>query len=134
MLATFVKSPVPMRAQRNPSAQPMPEVTMADFKVGTEQRSGELVIRFSGELDLAAFDEADELLTTAQSDGYSAVRIDLRGLEFIDSSGIRLLLRAHRRAEERGDSFCIVRGNKRIQQVFALTDLDGRLPFCDDEP
>ena len=41
---------------------------------------------------------------------------------------------AHQRAERRGDEFCIIRGSQRIQRVFALTDLDGRLPFCDDEP
>ena len=74
------------------------------------------------------------LLTSAQSDGYRGVRIDLRGLEFIDSTGIRLLLMAHQRAEQRGDEFCIIRGSERIQRVFALTDLDGRLPFCDDGP
>ena len=107
---------------------------MANFEVRTEQRSGELVIHLVGELDLAAFDEVNELLTSAQSDGYRGVRIDLRALEFIDSTGIRLLLMAHQRAEQRGDEFCIIRGSERIQRVFALTDLDGRLPFCDDEP
>lgn len=106
---------------------------MANFEVSTEHRSGELVICISGDLDLAAFDEVDELLTSAQSDGYRGVRIDLRSLEFIDSSGIRVLLLAHQRAEQRGDEFCIVRGNDHVQRVFALTDLDGRLPFCDDE-
>ena len=58
---------------------------MANFEVRTEQRSGELVIHLVGELDLAAFDEVNELLTSAQSDGYRGVRIDLRALEFIDS-------------------------------------------------
>ena len=53
---------VPIRTQRNPSAQPMPEVTMANFEVRTEHLSGELVVRISGDLDLAAFDEANELL------------------------------------------------------------------------
>ena len=106
---------------------------MANFEVSSEPRAGELVVSISGDLDLAAFDEVNELLTKAQSDGYRGVRIDLRSLEFIDSSGIRLLLKAHKRAEKKGDEFCIVRGSERIQRVFALTDLDARLPFCDDE-
>ena len=107
---------------------------MANFAVRTEHLSGELVVRISGDLDLSAFDEVDELLKSAQSDGYRGVRIDLRELAFIDSSGIRLLLIAHQRAKLRGDEFCIVRGTQRIQRVFELTDLDERLPFCDDEP
>jgi anti-sigma B factor antagonist len=106
---------------------------MANFEVSTEQRPGEVVIRLSGELDLSAFDEVDEVLTNAQSNGNRTVRIDLRGLEFIDSSGIRLLLAAHGRAQANGEEFCIIRGSERIQRIFALTDLDGRLPFCDDE-
>jgi len=105
---------------------------MANFEVKIEERPGELVVRISGDLDLAAFDEANELLANAQSDGYNDVRIDLRDLQFIDSTGIRLLLLAQRRAEQRGEGFCIVKGNEHIQQVFALTDLDRRLPFCDE--
>ena len=106
---------------------------MANFEVDTEQRSDEVVVRLSGDMDLAAFDAVDELLANAQSNGHRSVRIDLRGLEFIDSSGIRLLLAAHSRAERSGHQFCIIRGSERIQRVFALTDLDGRLPFCDNE-
>jgi len=106
---------------------------MANFEVGTEQRSGEVVIRLSGELDLAAFDEVEQVLTDAQSDGNHSVRIDLSGLEFIDSSGIRLLLAAHARAQRNGHELCIIRGSQRIQRIFAQTDLDRRMPFCDDE-
>ena len=106
---------------------------MANFEVNTEQRPGEMVVRLSGDLDLAAFDAVDDVLTRVQSNGNPSVRIDLRGLEFIDSTGIRLLLAAHSRAERSGHQFCIVRGSERIQRVFALTDLDRRLPFCDDE-
>jgi anti-anti-sigma factor len=91
------------------------------------------VSRLSGELDLSAFDEVDEVLTNAQSEGNRIVRIDLRGLEFIDSSGIRLLLAAHGRARRNADEFCIIRGSERIQRIFALTDLDARLPLCEDE-
>ena len=40
---------------------------------------------------------------------------------------------AHNRAQSNGHELCIIRGSERIQRIFALTDLDGRLPFCDDE-
>ena len=60
-------------------------------------------------------------------------RIDLRGLEFIDSTGIRLLLTAHQRALRKGHELRIIRGSDRIQRIFALTDLEARLPFCEDE-
>jgi anti-anti-sigma factor len=46
-----------------------------------------VVVRLSGDLDLAAFDAVEEMLANAQSNGNRCVRIDLRGLEFIDSTG-----------------------------------------------
>ena len=99
----------------------------------TEERSGELVVRLSGDLDLAALTAVDIALAQAQADGNRSVQVDLRGLEFIDSTGIRLLLMAQERAEEKGGQFCIIRGSERIQRIFALTDLDQRLRFCEDE-
>ena len=60
---------------------------MANFEVDAEQRPGEVVVRLSGDLDLAAFDAVDEMLANAQSNSNRCVRIDLRGLEFIDSTG-----------------------------------------------
>ena len=106
---------------------------MASFEVATEQRSGEVVLRLTGDLDLDAFESVEEVLSSAQSNGNHTVRIDLRGLQFIDSSGIRLLLEAHQRAQINAQQLCIIRGSERIQRVFALTDLEARLPFCDDE-
>ena len=102
---------------------------MANFEVDAEQRSGEVLIRLSGDLTSLR----SMRLTSAQSNGNRNVRIDLRGLKFIDSSGIRLLLKAYERAQSNGHELCIIRGSERIQRVFALSDLDGRLPFCDDE-
>lgn len=107
---------------------------MANFKIDVEQGHGEMVVRLSGDLDLDAFDEVDEVLTSAQSNGNRGLRIDLRGLQFIDSSGIRLLLAARARAESNGHQLRIIRGSERIQRIFVLTNLDERLPFCDDEP
>ena len=106
---------------------------MASFKMDTEERSGELVVRLSGDLDLAALEAVDTALAQAQMAGHRSVQVDLRGLEFIDSTGIRLLLMAHERAENKGDQFCVIRGSERIQRIFALTDLDERLRFCEDE-
>jgi anti-sigma B factor antagonist len=105
---------------------------MASFEMDTEERSGELVVRLSGDLDLAALDAVDTALAQAQA-GHSSVQVDLRGLEFIDSTGIRLLLIAHKRAKKKGDQFCVIRGSERIQRLLALTDLDQKLRFCEDE-
>ena len=47
---------------------------MANFEVDTEQRSAEVVIRLSGDLDLDSFDAVDEVLKSAQSNVNRIVR------------------------------------------------------------
>ena len=91
---------------------------MANFEVDAEQRPGEVVVRLSGDLDLAAFDAVDEMLANAQSNGNRCVRIDLRGLDSSIRPGNRVLLAAHTWAERNGHQFCIIRGGERIQRVF----------------
>ena len=96
-----------------------------------EVATGELLVRLIGDLDMTAFDEVDANLSKARLKGKHRVVVDLRRLDFVDSTGIRLLLKAHVRAKKVGTELSVVRGNPQIQRLFALTDLDGRLPFCD---
>jgi anti-anti-sigma factor len=109
----------------------MPEVTVANFKMETDQKTGELLVRLYGEFDILAFGEVDQLLTEAQSDSDERVVVDLRPVEFIDSSGIRALVRAHKRAAESGGEFRLIRGPKTVHRVFELAGLDTRLDFQD---
>ena len=96
---------------------------MANFEVRTEQRSGELVVRLSGELDLAAFDAVDEVLANAQSDGHRTVRIDLRGLEFIDSTGLGGLLELRSMLRAKSVTLEIVAGDGPVRQAVEITGL-----------
>ena len=102
---------------------------MASFEVETEERSGDLVVRLIGEFDILAFDEVDALLAAAQSDGYGSVIVDLRGLTFIDSSGIRALVRAHKRTQDSETDLRLIRGSDAVHRVFEVAGLDGRLSF-----
>ncbi len=105
---------------------------MASFRVETDRRAEDLLVRLFGDFDLAAFEEVDGMLGSVQLNGSKSVIVDLRGLQFIDSTGIRALIRAHKRAETAGRQFCIVRGSEQIQRIFELTGLQDRLPFCDE--
>lgn len=104
---------------------------MVNFKVETDQKAGELLVRLYGEFDILAFGEVDQLLTDAQSDTNERVVVDLRTVEFIDSSGIRALVRAHKRAVDSGGEFRLIRGPKTVHRVFELAGLDTRLDFHD---
>lgn len=117
---------------------------MAGTKEGNrEVRDGMLTLRVSidaraqtlalvGELDMAnASTLASELETLdAQTDG-EAITIDMRELEFIDSTGIAILVAAHRRANGEGESrLRFIRSQATgVQRVMEVTGLEKELPF-----
>jgi anti-sigma B factor antagonist len=53
------------------------------------------------------------------------VAIDMSETDFIDSSGLRVLIEFHQIAEERGDRMTIVDPSTSVQRVFELSALDG---------
>ena len=81
---------------------------------------------------LARLELTEEEVGRLEAAGHGVIVIDLRGLEFMDSSGLRALLAADTRARERGGRVVIVRGDERIQRVLRITRLDERLEIVDD--
>jgi anti-anti-sigma factor len=60
------------------------------------------------------------------------VVVDLRGLEFIDSTGVALVLDLAKAACEHGTTLAFVRGPQAVQHVFAVTGIDLALTFVDE--
>jgi anti-anti-sigma factor len=61
----------------------------------------------------------------------SRVIVDLRGLEFIDSSGIALVLDLAKAAREHNTELVFVRGPHAVQRVLAVSGIDDALTFID---
>jgi anti-sigma B factor antagonist len=88
------------------------------------------VIELLGELDIAGAPSLEEEFLRIEATDATSIICDLSGLEFIDSTGIRLLVMAADRAAGTG-RFTILRGPKQVHRVFEITDLVSRLPFAD---
>jgi ABC-type transporter Mla MlaB component len=58
------------------------------------------------------------------------IDIDLRELEFLDSSGLRVIVEIHNAAEERGFTYRIIPGPPQVHRTFVLTGLDKVLVFA----
>jgi anti-sigma B factor antagonist len=117
---------------------------MTGTKEGSrELRDGMLTLRVSidaqaqtlalvGELDMAnAATLARELETLEANAGGAAITIDMRELEFIDSTGIAVLVAAHRRANTEGEGrLRFIRSQATgVQRVMDVTGLEKELPF-----
>jgi anti-anti-sigma factor len=63
--------------------------------------------------------------------GSAQVIVDLRNLDFMDSTGLSTLVKAHHRAEEQGVRFALVRGSHQVQRLLSLTGVADRLELAD---
>jgi len=109
---------------------PRPTV-QSHFRVEVRDADATTVISVSGELDLASSPALEEELErVAQSDAQLVV-VDLRNLEFMDSTGLSVLVRAHQRAEENGRRLGLVNGSQQVQRLLTLTGVAERLTLTD---
>jgi anti-anti-sigma factor len=98
----------------------------------TSARHGDMhVVALAGELDLAQRLQLQRELARAQASDARIVVVDLRPLEFVDMSGLHLILMAHRLLAGR---LVLVRGGPQIQRVFEICGVHGLLPFVDEPP
>lgn len=102
---------------------------MSAFSVTSEIRHGVAMVVMSGELDLVAAPDAERHLNEVEREGVSEVVLDLRPLEFLDSTGLRVVLSADSRARREGRRLALVPGPEPVHRVFRLALLDRRLEF-----
>jgi anti-anti-sigma factor len=94
------------------------------------ERDGDThVVALLGELDIAGAPSLEEELLRVETGDAPSIIIDLGELEFIDSTGIRLLVMAAERCDD--GRLSLLRGPKQVHRVFEITDLATRLPFAD---
>jgi anti-sigma B factor antagonist len=86
-------------------------------------------VTLTGELDFATAFDVEMRLEQAVARADRVV-VDLSGLEFIDSTGIRALLEAHRAARLNGVELELLPGPEAVQRTFSVAGLLDELPFA----
>jgi len=96
------------------------------------ERDGDThAITVSGELDLASAPDLEAELQAVEASDARTIMLDLAGLDFIDSTGLRLLLNAHARSRADSDRLVLLRPADGVFRVFEIAGLADRLPFAD---
>lgn len=97
----------------------------AGLHVDPQSTDGTVLVRIEGELDMCRAPRLDKVLNTALKDPAPAVVVlDLSELTFIDSTGVRVLISAHRQGRDRGCSLLLRAPNRSVMKVLRLTGLD----------
>jgi anti-sigma B factor antagonist len=87
------------------------------------------VIVVSGEVDIHTAPRLRQALDALIVAGAWKVVVDLQGVDFIDSSGLRVLLTARRRLEPNGGTLSLVCTQPRVLKVLEITGLLGSFPI-----
>jgi len=90
------------------------------------------VAALSGEVDMSAVAGVEERIRTGMGEQPGVLVLDLREVEFLDSSGLRLVLELDREQRDRGARLVVVRGGRRVARVMELTGADRQLEMVDD--
>jgi anti-anti-sigma factor len=84
-------------------------------------RNGVASIALRGELDMATVSDMESYLAPFESNGVSAIMLDLRELTFIDSVALHSLVRARERAETNGQRLIVVGARPTARRLLELT-------------
>jgi anti-sigma B factor antagonist len=104
---------------------------MSDFDLTIEQRGDRVFVTLSGELDISTGMRLETDLERVERDGPEVIVLDLRGLDFMDSTGLRIIINADARARESGRRLVLIRGNDMVQRLLSITRLDERLEIVE---
>ena len=102
------------------------------FRVDVEPERDVVRICPVGELDLATVDEVRGRIEELKAAGVRRVVLDLRGVTFMDSTGVWLALQENASARADGWDFTLIDGRPEVARVVELAGVRERLPFVSE--
>jgi anti-anti-sigma factor len=104
-----------------------------DFSIREDAQGDRHTLILAGELDLASAPALEAAAARLCADGANEIVVDLSGLSFIDSTGLRTILSSISLCEKHLCDVWLIPGQRAIQRLFELAGLLGRLPFREPE-
>ncbi len=100
-----------------------------DLDVSTRDEGGRVVVVAIGEVDVFTAPALDAELYRLIEDGKASIVVDLSRVDFLDSTGLSVLVKALKRIREVDGTLDVVVTADRVAKVFRLTGLDALIPL-----
>lgn len=91
------------------------------MKVTSEAMDSITVVRIQGNLDTGSSPDAQETINSLISDGASRILVSLAEVDFVASSGLRILLATAKKLGATGGSLRISNLNEVVREVFEMS-------------
>ena len=101
------------------------------FRIDVEPARDSVRVAPVGELDIATVDKLRTEVERLRESGLAKLVLDLRGVRFLDSTGLRLILELDQAAQAASQELHIIRGSAVVQRIFEVTQVSERLQFID---
>ncbi|HUA03389.1 MAG TPA: STAS domain-containing protein [Solirubrobacteraceae bacterium] len=95
----------------------------SDFRVETHTTDRVTTVTVTGELDLVSSPTFETELERAIDSDCDVIVVDFRSLDFMDSTGLHVLIKGHHRALESKRVFAVTRGSDQVDRLLTLTGL-----------
>jgi anti-anti-sigma factor len=110
----------------------VPRFTPTPFTCELFPEDGRVRLCPRGELDISTVPVVDQRLRDALDGGARRLVVDLRELDFMDSTALTLLVRWARGSAQDGYDLALIRGEPRVHRLFELTGLESVFAFAED--
>ncbi len=105
---------------------------MRPLAVERSSADGSELLVVAGEIDITTYARLIAALNEAVTEAVRPLVVDLSAVEFMDSTGLALLINAHRRLTRRRKGFAVVCPPGPLRRVFEVTDMVDTLHVCPD--
>ena len=105
---------------------------MQPLAVERRSEDGIELVLVEGEVDIATASKLISVLNSSVAEAIKSVVVDLTQVGFMDSTGLALLINAHRRLSLRRKGFAVVCPPGQLRRVFEVTDMLETLHVCPD--
>jgi anti-sigma B factor antagonist len=112
-------APPPVAENCRPAKGPM-----LTFATSSSTVSGRLVVSVVGDIDVATSPVLRGVLYEHAGGDAASMIVDLTGVDFIDSTGLSVLVGTFKRLRQRGATMALVCRHERVLRIFRLTALD----------
>jgi anti-sigma B factor antagonist len=106
-------------------------VPQTPFEVESTGEGHDARLALSGELDIATVPRLEDAVNATLTKDLQTLTIDLSGLSFVDSSGLRMFIVLDQRASAEGWTLRLIRPDEQTLTVFRVSGVEQNLPFVE---